>query len=342
MTKLKNLFAVMLAVLLSGCAIHLAPPKAPEVKPAGPVTVAKPAAKPAPEVAIPAKLAETRLSITSFPSSKNPTKGKTWTEMGLFPYKGMLDEAIAEMPLDTRQKGKLKAMFASGECMKYDIKDGEKFAVDWLNFTSGGVHKNRANVASDLKKLPSKVVTICDLGDGVYAGQFDGCQNFFVSFSTAPTVASLPGVPATEICPQGRALVIWSWDITKMSPKQRDRLTQITKGERGYHGDSFPRIMGGGLRQSPSAGERMSRVPTKYNLSLADYPSGKIVRDLGEKMTEGGGAVMIFSNKDVKKQIVLTFAEDVFSPPKHDGVRQLKFHPQEWGNWCLASTHFAR
>lgn len=151
-----------------------------------------------------------------FPTSIQPAQGTPWVIMAEAPYTGTLDEACLLMGLGREECDRYRDMRESDQCVTMHVPNG--IVLDALTFTPHYGNTARYNVLVELQEPPTREVTVCDLGNGVWAMEFRGCNNHGLVRGAAPQTPSLtcrwveydsspkpePGLTLSEVYLPGR------------------------------------------------------------------------------------------------------------------------------------------
>ena len=225
----------------------------------------------APQGAIEAKPALQEQVVGQFPTSSKPAQGKPWTTMHAQGFTGNYGEASKLLGLSTAQAKKYEEMHSAGSCQVVDVPNG--VVLDRLTFTRGGKHHIDHGAKVALVNPSSRKTEVCDLGGGVVAMRFHGCNNHAVVVGWKPgkaTVAPPASAPApANACyaTQKIRLVIWEAKAAEVSGVKET----IAKagGSSYYDSGDISRGFGRAFRAEKSAGRLgLGKKSTLVTISL--------------------------------------------------------------------------
>ncbi len=165
----------------------------------------------------------TRKELGQFPSSSAKPVGKPWQKMHVQGFTGNYKEACILLGLTSAECKKYEASHSAGTCTVMEVPNG--VVLDRLTFTRDGKHQVQGSVKVDLKNPPSRKAEVCDLGGGVIAIRFWGCNNHaLVRGWTQPqqrlvTVATPVATAAGTACtkPTYWRVRVWEGKATEVS-----------------------------------------------------------------------------------------------------------------------------
>ena len=109
-----------------------------------------------------------------FPNSYQASTG-SWTHMRTDGFTGSFTEACDLLNFTAEQCQLYERMHENGSCQMMQVPNG--VVLDALTFTRNNRHQVDTRVAVALEDPPSRDAEVCDLGMGVYAIRFLGCNN---------------------------------------------------------------------------------------------------------------------------------------------------------------------
>lgn len=254
----------------------------PTQAPAVVMTQAAPAAS-QPLVARPKK--EHQVVVGQFPTSSKPAQGKPWTTMHAQGFTGNYSEASKLLGLNTAQAKKYEEMHSAGACQVMDVPNG--VVLDRLTFTRDGKHHIDYGAKVALENPSSRKTEVCDLGGGVVAMRFHGCNNHavVVGWNAKATVIPTPAPAPAYMCAKKIGEVsVWATDVVAKVPGLADAIAKVRAGKSGYYDPA---------EVSRGFGARIRAVGTP--ITSADVVTVKFHR-------ASGGVTELFKGSVVGKQ----------------------------------------
>ena len=182
-------------------------------QPAATATPAQSAGNPASAELPGAPAGEAQIDTGTFPTSKAKPVGKPWTVMHPSGFTGDYQVAGKLMGLTPAQVKKYSDLHSAGTCKVMDAPNG--IVLDRLTFTRDGKHHVQASVKVDLENPLTRKAEVCDLGDGVIAIRFHGCNNHALVRGWVPPVKvaqAAPPVAPSGACTTPTYLRVRIWD----------------------------------------------------------------------------------------------------------------------------------
>jgi hypothetical protein len=119
---------------------------------------------------------DTHAAVTfTFPSSHAKPKGSAWKHMHASGFTGGYEKGCGLIGLTPTQCAKYTKMHSDAVCQIVDVPNG--IVLDRLTFSRNGTHHVQKNVLVDLQNPITRKTEVCDLGNGLYAMRFHGCDN---------------------------------------------------------------------------------------------------------------------------------------------------------------------
>lgn len=181
---------------------------------------------------------------------------------------------------------------------------------------------------------------ICDLGDGVYVGRFDGCGNFFLVISR--TVPPAPPQQTTFTASRcERTVMLNVWDDSRLAPDLRSLVRSVASTERGYGFDrgtsSDPRAV------SASLGRRLRTTGTRWNVATTftvtlrqvvgdprtSWIEGTPVRSFSVTVPAGAPMALPISQDEIA-QYAIEVSPDARPFIYPSGAKSVIAFPREW------------
>ncbi len=285
-----------LVMFVGGCAsVPLTSPQkqqpaAGASTPAAPVVTAPSAAvKQQQPTAAAATRGEVKTTTTrvagDFPTSTAKAVGKVWDVMHKDGFTGGYPSACGLLGLTAAQCKLYQEKHNAGSC---DVMQGPNgIVLDRLTFTKDKKHLVQHNVKVALKDPPTRTVSVCDLGGGVIAMRWHGCNNHALVvgwkkplFKEVTTQSSAPAsTPAACTQPAWMQINVWSAAALNV-PGVRDTInaTQLAPGKNYYAGNRVSRKYGQEFRSLNTKGElALSSLPHTATIYLVKADSSESV-----------------------------------------------------------------
>jgi hypothetical protein len=149
--------------------------------------------------------------VGNFPTSAKPAQGKPWSTMHAQGFTGSYAEASKLLGLSPAQAKKYEEMHSADACQVMEVPNG--VVLDRLTFTRDGKHHIDYGAKVALVNPSSRKTEVCDLGGGVMAMRFHGCNNHAVVVGWKPgkATAAPASVPATA-CPNPVMVRVNVWN----------------------------------------------------------------------------------------------------------------------------------
>ncbi len=195
MAMLKSALVALLAgVVLVGCA-NMQPGQQPQPAPTQPDSQKT-------------AVAQTSAPMhVTFPTSKGAPQGKPWGTMHAQGFTGGYDVACKLLGLTHNQCVMYQEMHSRGACQTMDVPNG--VVLDRLTFTREGKHQVDYGALVALRNPPTRKTEVCDLGGGVIAMRFHGCNNHGIVRGWAPKSAPVVVQPTACVPEHLVELAVW-------------------------------------------------------------------------------------------------------------------------------------
>lgn len=243
---LKSALVALLAVLTVGCANLQQPVQQPQQRP----VMHQTAVAQAPMIA-PA-------TFTEFPTSRNAPQGKPWGTMHSQGFTGGYDVACGLLGLTHNQCVMYQEMHSRGTCQVMDVPNG--IVLDRLTFTRNGKHQVDHGALVALRNPPTRKTEVCDLGGGVIAMRFHGCNNHAIvrGWMPRPVVAVQPAV-----CTPEHLVSLTVWEAKAGSFRGVSEAISASRSGAGHYapGD-VSRKFGATFRRAHAEGQLQKSVTT--------------------------------------------------------------------------------
>lgn len=131
-----------------------------------------------------------------FPTSTTAPKGSAWKHMHASGFTGGYEKGCQLIGLTSAQCSQYIEMHSKGQCQVIDVPNG--IVLDRLTFTRNGVHRVQKKVLVELINPPSRKTEVCDLGGGLYAMRFHGCDNHGLVRASAPVPRQTVVIPPPQ------------------------------------------------------------------------------------------------------------------------------------------------
>ncbi len=302
--------------------------------------VSKPAITPpatsmsAPQVSVPT----TRSVLGLFPTSSVKPMGKPWGVMHPEGFTGGYTVAGKLLGLSDAQVKKYNDMHSAGVCTVMDVPNG--VVLDRLTFTRNGKHQVQNSVKVDLKDPPSRKVEVCDLGDGVIAMRFHGCNNHALvrdwNHPLKRTV-TVPGlVPSQTQCKlrEWLEVIIWEEKAKELPGVAQTIANENRSGVDYFATDSLSRTHGPQFREEKKAG-RLNYSAEGHELIVNHIRHDGRVTEIFRGVVVGRQLIRLpgdFSEGDVIQEVYPNLAK-LASPPKDKRSAWKEYQS------CINSSH---
>lgn len=335
-------------------------PKAPT--PAAPA--AAPAAPPFQTASLPAQSAPARTTVTIefIPSADNALGPKSWKKMSDGGSLRQTPEAAMRVIAQTatakaigfsgRYQAKAAAVLSnpssSTSCVRARLRRGTVLSA--LTFVLNGQDRAWGTTSVDFDPEVD-TAWICDLGNGVYVGRFDGCGNFFLVVArSAPFVPPAPrATESSKRCE--RTVVLNVWDDARLPGDLQSLIRSVVATERGFGFDrgtlTSPRAVSAAVGpQLRSRGTRWSASASTFTVTLrsvigdpaTSWDEGAPVRSFTAVVPAGEPLVLSISESEIQQYAIdVRPVSGSFISPR---VGIIAF-PKEWRN-CGPNETFGR
>jgi hypothetical protein len=262
----------------------ITPPQVPVAAPK-PVTqpVAAPLPKPAPTPPMaPVSAPPAKAAIEFVPSADNTLGPKSWKKMSdggslrQTPESAMavisLTQPAKAIGFSSRYQIQAVAALTShttnSKCFRARLKKGTVLSA--LTFVVNGQDRAWGTTSVDFTPEADKdMAWVCDLGNGVYVGRFDGCGNFFLVVARLAPPPAPPAPPAQAAARCERVVVLNVWDHNLLPTGLQSLIRSVGSTERGFGFDrgttAAPRAV------SATIGPQLRASGTRWTSSTSTF-----------------------------------------------------------------------
>lgn len=273
--------------------------------------------------------------LGDFPTSKAKAVGKNWDIMHRDGFTGGYQSACGLLGLTAAQCKLYQEKHNAGSCVVMQGADG--IVLDRLTFTKDGKHLVQHSVKVALKEPPTRTVEVCDLGGGVIAMRWHGCNNHaLVTGWKKPLfteVVMQSGAPATTstACTEPAWMQINVWDSRALNvPGVRATIEETRPAPGSYYvANRVSRAHGGTFRTLHAKGElARSALIHPATIYLVKKDSSESVIDTGNVVGQKRIPMPAgFAEGDFIK-VLFAGEQGLVSPISGDLRAQFKeFHP---------------
>ena len=341
--KLMRAVVALLVTLLVGCAAMPQPVEEQQQQP----QMQKAPRMRAPvqrERAITQVASQEQQVVGEFPTSRGKPQGKPWVHMHHEGFTGSYQVACGLLGLTHQQCVMYEEMHDRGTCVVMDVPDG--VVLDRLTFTRNGKDQIDYGAKVALQNPPSRKTEVCDLGGGVIAMRFHGCNNHAVVKGwNKPLITKVAPAPREEKqvrqplptqggqCAKGVRLNVWEAKAVQVQGVQESIQASRSGGSYSDSGD-VSRRFGGTFRQM-HASSQLARSTTPHAVTVS------LLKQDGRKATLFQGQItgerLVPTIRDFEPgdavQVVFQNLQEFHSP-----VSDLRAYQQEFGG-CVTNIH---